>query len=81
MNQKIIDNPNTLTSKLTNNLLSISDQGLKYSKYDTHAPKFKPDETIENFFTFKKFMFDKILIILIIGLLAIFIMKGMEIYT
>ncbi len=85
MTTKIIDTPNTETSSLIDELKSIHSQGRKYAKYDIHAPSFKIDlndpddeETIEQFFTFKKFMFDKIIIILIIGLLAIFIMKAME---
>ncbi len=80
MTTKIIDTPNTLTSNLIDQLKGINEQGRKYARYDKHAPEFKyePSEMIEPFFTFKKFMFDKILIIFIIGLLAIFIMKAME---
>ena len=85
MSTQIIDDPNSTTSDMIKNLKGIGDQREKYAKYDEKAPSFKSDpateesqEAIEEFFTFKKFMFDKIIVILIICLLAIFIMKSME---
>ncbi len=77
MTTRIIDNPNTPASNILGNLKSIIKQSDENSKYDTHVPSFKSD-TIEEFFTIKKYMFDKILIILIICLLALFILKFMD---
>ncbi len=81
MTIKVIDNPNTPSSIMMNNLKTLSEQRDKYSKYDTNVPNFNSEEdnTVEPFMTFDKFMFDKLLIIIIIGLLAIFIIKGMDI--
>lgn len=78
MIKKIIVDPNTTSSNIITDLEHLKKQGEKYSKYDDMAPKFKSDKIIEPFFAFKNIMFDKILIILIVGLLAIFIMKAME---
>jgi hypothetical protein len=83
MATKIINNPNTPSSIMSNSLTSLSDQRDKYSQYDNNVPNFKPDSqngtsSIETFMTFDKFMFDKLLIIIIIGLLAVFIIKGMD---
>jgi hypothetical protein len=75
----IVTDPNSKSSNILSNLKHLKNQGSEYSKYDTLSPNFDPDDSvIESFFTFKKFMFDKILIILIIGILAIFIMKCMD---
>lgn len=79
MATKIVDNPNTPSSKMMNNLKSLADQRDKYSKYDNDVPNFKSNsKSIEPFMTFDKFMFDKLLMIIIIGLLAVFIIKGMD---
>ena len=81
MDVKIVDDPNSPTSDLIKNLKNISNQRKQYAMYDENVPLFKSDpseKVVEEFFTFKKFMFDKILVILIIGLLAIFIMKAMD---
>lgn len=82
MATKIINNPNTPSSIMSQSLTSLSDQRGKYSKYDNNVPNFKHDtqngSSIETFMTFDKFMFDKLLIIIIIGLLAVFIIKGMD---
>lgn len=81
MTIKVIDNPNTPSSKMSNNLKELTEQRDKYSKYDTDVPNFKSgnEDTVEPFMTFDKFMFDKLLIIIVIGLLAVFIIKGMDI--
>lgn len=95
MTTRLVDNPNSTSANIMDNLKGIINQSKENSKYDQKAPSFKTDlpinslendendenkniQTIEEFFTLKNFMFDKILIILIIGLLAIFIMKAMD---
>jgi len=95
MTTRLVDNPNSTSANIMDNLKGIINQSKENSKYDQKAPSFKTDlpinslennenentQTIEEFYTLKNFMIDKILIILIIliiGLLAIFIMKAMD---
>ena len=78
---QVINDPNSYTSNVMKRLSSLEAQRKKFSQYDKLVSSFKSDpaeDVIEDFFTFRKFMFDKIIVILIIGLLAIFIMEAME---
>jgi hypothetical protein len=79
MNKEIIENPNSITSKIMDDLKNIENQRKKYAKYDSEVQNFKIDESnkenIEEFFIFKDFMYGKILILLIICILALFIIK------
>lgn len=79
MMEKVIDDPNTPSSQLLDNLKHISNQGTSYSKYDNEVYSLRDDnELVESFFTANHYMFNKFLVIVIILVLSLFILNNFK---
>jgi len=83
MQPNLVNNPNSSSFKLLNELNSLSKQQSHYSIYDNKAPEFKSSSQnmIEPFFMLNNeygYMFRKLIIILIILILAFFTMKFLD---
>jgi hypothetical protein len=76
--ERVVDDPNSQSSQLLDNLKHISNQGEAYSKYDNEVVGLKDDELVESFFTANHYMLNNFLVIIIILVLALFILYNFK---
>lgn len=71
---KMIDNSNSESSIMIDNLKNLSDQRKNYAKYDDNVLNFKKTNTIEEFILINDFFYNKLITIIIICLIAAIIL-------
>lgn len=70
----MIDNSNSESSIMIDNLKKLSDQRKNYAKYDENVLNFKKTNTIEEFILMNDFFYNKLITIIIICLIAAIIL-------
>ena len=70
----MIDNSNSESSIMIDNLKNLSDQRKNYAKYDDNVLNFKKTNTIEEFILINDFFYNKLITIIIICLIAAIIL-------